>query len=81
MSDLELIPNPANEEVTIFFPGDPGHWIVSIFSLEGIPFNRFELKQGLELKIDLKAAKPGMYICRAVSPGKAIFSTKLNIVR
>jgi hypothetical protein len=81
MAELEISPNPSNGQVCVRFPGDPDNWVVSIFSLQGIPLRRIEVNNDNELKLDLRNSFPGTYICRAVCPGKAMYSIKLEIVK
>jgi hypothetical protein len=80
MDEPRLFLTPAGDELEISLPGDPGHWIISIFSLQGMPVTRLEDKHINFFRLTVKEVPSGTYVCRMISPGRAMFSTKLVII-
>jgi hypothetical protein len=80
MNEPQLIFNSAGNELEISLPGPPAHWIISIFSLQGIALTRLENKNTSTFRLNVQQVPAGTYVCRMISPGQAMFSTKLVIV-
>ncbi|MFN8206339.1 MAG: T9SS type A sorting domain-containing protein [Bacteroidales bacterium] len=80
MNEPQLIPNPAATDLEISLPGESAHWIISIFSLQGIPLTRLEDKNTSIFRLNVSQVPAGTYVCRMISPGRAMFSTKLVII-
>ena len=80
-TDIQLYPNPANEQVTIhsgelFNTGS----LAELYTIDGRLAGKYQLT-GNDTTIALGHLSPGMYMCRFYSPGREVQVKKLMVVR
>jgi len=64
--EMNLYPNPADDNITISFPENTGEMTLELFDINGRILNTFQLLKGTE-SIDLTNFEDGLYFVRAIS--------------
>jgi beta-glucanase (GH16 family) len=73
---MELMPNPANENVVIRYSGFEGAVSIEIYNLSGQVIAHFENVTGTEFQADLSTYTAGVYLVK-ISDGKKTMTEKL----
>lgn len=70
MSDLTILPNPANDYIKIEFGGNSKNIVIEIFDASGNRRFRWEEKEAYVLNLDLGDLDSGTYLLRVHTDGK-----------
>ena len=63
-TDLEIYPNPADQQITIDWPSAPSQWELSIWDLQGRQLRHYGPQNSSQTTIDLTGLPSGYYLVR-----------------